>query len=217
MKKKTSFICIILFLSCASPLNNESRVSDARIQYEQYLSAFYAGGDCSNIDSALKYNAILIESDSASIVQYFNQIQLLYLCGRYDSILSFVNRIPQNMLSLTPEFKTFLQFKCKAIMAKESCDAYSYRNYLDSIIIFWEPVVFDSIRKSDSLFSKSIDSIPAHLWFLCDNYYKIISLIYGKDSVEQILSSKRARYNWNSETYTLIKQSTNGNSELSLP
>lgn len=210
-------ICFLLFLACTSTVQEDNDVLDAKKQYEHFLNDYYVGGDVSNVDSALKYNAVLLDNDSASIIQYFNQIQLLYLCGRYDSILTFVNNIPQDMVSWAPEYKAYLRFKCKAIMAKESGDTFSYSNYLDSIIICWEPVILDSIEKCDSIFSKSIDSIPSHLWFLCENYYKIVSCVHGKDSVMQMLSSKKTKYNWDNETYTLITQSVNGDAELSLP
>lgn len=206
-----------ILLSCSTINPKERELSNVRGQYEHYLNEYYNSGDISNVDSALKYNAVLLDSDSAGIVQYFNQIQLLYLCGRYDSILTFVNNIPQDMVSWAPEYKAYLRFKCKAIMAKESGDTFSYSNYLDSIIICCEPVILDSIEKCDSIFSKSINSIPSHLWFLCENYYKIVSCVHGKDSVVQMLSSKKTKYNWDNETYTLITQSVNGDAELSLP
>lgn len=211
------FICFLLCLSCTTPVNKDNDVHNAQKLYEHYLNNYYMGGDVSNIDSALKYNAFFLDSDSASIVHYFNQIQLLYLCGRYDSALSFINSIPQDMVSWAPEYKAYLRYKCKAIMAKESGDTYSYSNYLDSIIIRWGPVVLDSIEKCDSIFSKSLDSIPSHLWLLCEKYYQIVSRVYGKDPVVQILSSKKTKYNWNDETYNLITQSVNGDSDFSLP
>lgn len=108
-----------------------------------------------------------------------------------DSALSFINSIPEEMASWTPEYKLYLRFKCKAILAKETGDVNSYRNYLDSIIIRWEPVALDSIGKCDTIFSKPIDSIPSHLWFLCENYYEIVSVVRGKDFVVQTLSSKK--------------------------
>ena len=89
--------CILLFLSCASPCYKENNVLNAKNQYEHYLSEYYMNGDVSNIDSALKYNAEILNTDSASIVHYLNQIQLHYLCRQYDSILSFVDRIPQGL------------------------------------------------------------------------------------------------------------------------
>lgn len=210
-------ICFLLFLACTSTVQKDNDVLDAKKQYEHFLNDYYVGGDVSNVDSALKYNAVLLDSDSASIIQYFNQIQLLYLCGRYDSVLTFISSIPQDMVSLVPEYKTYLRFKCKAIMAKESGDMYSYSNYLDSIIIRWEPVILDSIKKCDSIFSKPMDSIPSHLWFLCENYYEIVSCRVGKDSVEQIFSSKKTKYNWDNENYEFITRSANGDAELSLP
>lgn len=218
MSKELIFcICFFLFLACTSTVQKDNNVLDAKKQFEFFLNDYYAGGNVSNIDSALKYNAVLLDSDSASIIQYFNQIQLLYLCGRYDSILTFVSSIPQVMVSWAPEYKAYLRFKCKAIMAKESGDSFAYRNYLDSIIIRWGPVISDSITKCDSIFSKPIDSIPSHLWFLCENYYKIVSRVHGKDSVVQNLSFKKTKYNWNNETYALITQCVNGDNELSLP
>lgn len=216
-KKMTFCICFLLFLACTSAVQRDNGVLDAKKQYEHFLNEYYVGGDVSNIDSALKYNAVLLDSDSASVIQYLNQIQLLYLCSRYDSILTFINSIPQDMLSWVPEYKAYLSFKCKAIMAKESGDTYSYSNYLDSIIVLWGPVILDSIEKCDLIFSKPIDSVPSNLWFLCENYYKIVSRVHGKDSVVQILSSKKTKYNWNNETYTIFTQSVNGDAELSLP
>ena len=212
-----SIICILLLFSCSSPNHKEEDVLNASIQYEHYLNDYYNGGDVSDIDSALKYNALLLESDSASIVQYLNQIQLLYFCSRYDSILSFVNRIPEDMVSWVPEYKTYLRLKCAAVIANGSGNASRHRDCLDSIIVFWEPVILDSIAKSDSIFSKSFDSIPSNLWFMYENYYEILSLRHGKDSVNKILSYKKKKFNWNSETYTIIKQSTNGDAGLSLP
>lgn len=216
-KYRILFICFLLCHACAAPAHKENNVLSAKKTYEHYLSNYYMGGDVSDIDSALKYNAVLLDSDSANIIQYLNQIQLLYLCGRYDSALSFINSIPEEMVSWAPEYKLYLRFKCRAIMAKETGDVNSYRNYLDSIIICWEPVVLDSIGKCDSIFSKPIDSIPSHLWFLCENYYEIVSVVRGKDSAVQILSSKKNKYNWNDDTYTLVTQSVNGDSNLSLP
>ena len=210
-------ICLLLFSACTSSVQKDNNILNAKNQYVHYLNNYYMGGDVSNIDSALKYNAVLLDSDSASIVQYLNQIQLLYLSEKYDSALSFVCTIPQDMVSWFPEYKAFLTFKCKAIMAKESGDSRSYSNYLDSIIIRCEPVILDSIEKCDSVFSKPISNIPSHLWFLYEDYYKIVSLVYGRDSVEQILSSKKTKYNWNDETYAFITQSVTGDAELSLP
>lgn len=209
--------CILLFLSCASPCYKENNVLKAKNQYEHYLSEYYMNGDVSNIDSALKYNAEILNTDSASIVHYLNQIQLHYLCRQYDSILSFVDQIPQEMVSWIPEYKMYLRFKCKAIMARESGDTVSYRNNLDSIVVFWEPVILDSIERSDLLLSRSIDSLPSHLCFLYESYYSVVSHLHGKDSVDRILSYKKTKFNWSRDTYTIIKYNTNGGSELSLP
>ena len=218
MKKEMILcICFLLLIACTHTVYKDNDVLSAKKQYEHFLNDYYIGGDVSNIDSALKYNAVLLDNDSVSIIQYFNQIQLLYLCRRYDSILTFVNSIPQDMVNWAPEYKTYLRFKCKAIMAKELGDTRSYSNYLDSIIIRWEPVILDSIKKCDSIFSKPTDSIPSHLWFLYENNFKIVSLVYGRDSVEQINKTKKMKYNWNNETYALIIQSANGDAELSLP
>lgn len=218
MNKKTLLcICFLLVLACTPLVQMDIDVQNAKKQYEHFLNDYYGGGDVSNIDSALKYNAILLDRDSASIIQYLNQIQLLYLCRRYDSILSFVSTIPQDMVSWAPGYKTYLWFKCKAIMAKESGDIYSYGNYLDSIIIRWEPVISDSLEKCDLLCSNSMDSVPSHLWFIYENYYAVASQIFGKDSVERILSSKKTKYYWNNETYALITQIINDDVELSLP
>ena len=216
-RKIILFICFFLVLACASIVQTDNDVQKAKKQYEHFLNDYFAGGDVSNIDSALKYNAMLLGSDSASIVQYLNQIQLLYLCRRYDSVLSFVNCIPQDMVSWAPGYKTYLCFKCKAIMAKESGDISSYRNYLDSIIIHWEPLISDSLEKCDLICSNSIDSIPSRLWFIYENYYDVVSHIHGRDFVERILSSKKTKNNWDNETYALITQIINGDAELSLP
>ncbi|MBQ9472907.1 MAG: hypothetical protein IJU81_00690 [Bacteroidales bacterium] len=216
-KKIVLGICFLLCLACATPVHKDNDVLNAKEQYEHFLNVYYMGGDVSNIDSALKYNAVLLDSDSVSCVQYFNQIQLLYLCKRYDSAHTFISSIPQDMVSWAPEYKAYLRFKCKAILAKESGDTYSYSNYLDSIIVRWGAVIFDSIKKCDSIFSKPIDSIPMHLWFLYENYYDIVSHVHGKDSVARIFSSKKTKYNWNNETYDLITKSANGDAELTLP
>ena len=146
MKEMIFCSCFLLFLACTYTVQKDSEKLDAKRQYEHFLNDYYVGGDVSNIDSALKYNAALLKCDPASIIHYFNQIQLLYLCRRYDSILTFVDSIPQDMVSWVPEYKAYLRFKCKAIMAKESGDTYSYSNYLDSIIIHWGPVILDSIE-----------------------------------------------------------------------
>lgn len=218
MKKTRIYIIFIPWLIACSPINTqEKELSNARMQYEHYLNEYYYSGDLSNVDSALKYNVILLASDSADIVQYFNQIQLLCLCGRYDSILSFVDKIPQDMVSWAPEYKSFLRLKCKAIMAKDFGDKINYIKCLDSIMQIWEPVILDSIAKTDSIFSKPVDSIPVHLWVLYENYYEIVSLLHGKDSVNLVFAEKNKKFNWNSETYTLIRLSANGDAEPSLP
>jgi hypothetical protein len=206
-----------ILLSCSTINHKERELSNVRGQYEHYLNEYYNSGDISNVDSALKYNAVLLDSDSAGIVQYFNQIQLLYFCGRYDSILSFIDRIPKDVVSWAPEYKSYLRLKSKAVMAKDFGDTINYIKFLDSIIEIWEPVILDSIAKTDSLFSKPVDSIPFHLWVLYENYYKTVSLLHGKDSVNLVFAEKNKRFNWNRETYTLIRLSANGDAEPSLP
>ncbi|KWW27105.1 MAG: hypothetical protein AUK63_2401 [bacterium P3] len=195
-------------------------MSNARTQYLNYLNEYWKSGDMSNIDSALIYNAHLVESDSVGIIDYLYRIQMLDLCGRYDSILSFVDRIPPNMLSWPPEYKSYLRFKCKAIMANDADDSLHYRDCLDSIMMIWRPLMSDSIAKTDSLFSTPIDNILDRYGYLLDSYiryYEILSLLHGEDSVEQILATKKELYNWNDETYSMIIECINGDAVLSLP
>ena len=167
-----------------------------------------------NIDSALKYNAYLLETDSSDIADYLYRIQMLDLCDRYDSILTFINTIPQEKVSGIPEYKSYLRLKCKAIMAKEAEDTSGYRNCLDSIMKLWKPVLSDSIAKTDTILSMSIDYVPDHLLKAYLDYYEIVSLLYGIDSVESIFVTKRDLFDWDSATYNRIKL---GDTELTLP
>lgn len=72
-------ICFLLFLACTSTVQKDNDVLDAKKQYEHFLNDYYVGGDVSNVDSALKYNAVLLDSDSASIIQYLTK----YSCCIY--------------------------------------------------------------------------------------------------------------------------------------
>ncbi len=218
MKKILLSVCFILLLStCNSLLSEKNSISNDRNQYVNYLNEFWNSGCLSYVDSALIYNAYVLESDSANILDYQYRIQMLDLCGRYNSIISVVNSIPQNMVSWPPKYKSYLRLKCKAKMAKESNDIFYYNNCLDSILVIWSPILQDSISKTDSLLVMPMDQIlerHGHLLFTYSLYYEIVSLRYGKDSVEQILSSKKEMYNWNEETYDMI---TENDVELSLP
>lgn len=215
-----SICCMLLLSTCNSLFSAKNTVSNDRNQYVNYLNEYWNSGCVSYIDSALIYNACVLESDSANILDYQYRIQMLDLRGRYDSIISVVNSIPQNMVSWPPEYGSYLRLKCKAKMAKESKDIVYYNNCLDSILLIWNPILQDSISKTDSLLAMPIDQLlerHGHLLYTYSLYYEIVSLRYGKDSVEQILSSKKTKYNWDNETYLFFTLSANGDAELSLP
>ncbi|MBQ3579373.1 MAG: hypothetical protein II975_00010 [Bacteroidales bacterium] len=99
-------------------------------------------------------------------------------------------------------------------MAKEAEDTSGYRNCLDSIMKLWKPVLSDSIAKTDTILSMSIDYVPDHLLKAYLDYYEIVSLLYGIDSVESIFVTKRDLFDWDSATYNRIKL---GDTELTLP
>lgn len=213
-----SIFCIILLSTCNSLFSEKNSISNNRNQYVNYLNEFWNSGCFSYIDSALKYNAYVLESDSTKLLDYEYRIQMLDLCGRYNSIIPVVNSIPQNMVSWPPEYKSYLILKCKAKLAKESNDIVYYNNCLDSILVIWSPILQDSISKTDSLLVMPMDKIldrHGHLLYMYSLYYEIVSLRYGKDSVERILSSKKEMYNWNDESYDMIIE--NNDVELSLP
>lgn len=214
------FVCILLFSSCSSHNPQGNNQNNARIQYVNYLNEYWGSGDVSKIDSALKYNAYILESDSASITDYLYRIQMFDLCKRNDSILPVVNKIPQDMVSWPPEYKSYLRLKYKAIMAKEVDDTSHYRNCIDSIITIWNPVMLDSIAKTDTLLSLPIDCILDRYGYLLYSYilyYETLLLIHGEDTVEQIIYTKKCLNNWSEETYNMIIEWVNGDAELALP
>lgn len=219
LMKKTRIIivCIPLIISCSTGSLKDGVHPHARIQYVDFLNEYWCSGDVSMIDSALIYNAYMLESDSANIHDYLYRIQMLDLSSQHDSIFSVVDRIPHNMISCLPEYKSYLRLKCRAVMARNAGDTVCYRSCLDSILLVWEPVLSDSIAKADSLFSRPMDSIPNHLWFLYESYYEIVAHRHGKDSVGRILSAKKDRFNWDNETYRWISLCANGDGELTLP
>jgi len=212
--KKIFLLSILIPLFCLCTRHKESDILHARNVYVHYLNKYWTTGDMANIDSALKYNAYLLETDSSDITDYLYRIQMLDLCGRYGSILTFINTIPQEKVSGIPEYKSYLRLKCKAIMAKETEDTSGYRNCLDSIMKLWKPVLSDSIAKTDTILSVSIDYVPDHLLKSYLDYYEIVSLLYGIDSVESIFVTKRDLFDWDSATYNRIKL---GDTELTLP
>lgn len=214
------FICVLLFSSCSSRNLQESKQNDARVQYVNYLNEYWSSGDVSKIDSALKYNAYILESDSASITDYLYRIQMFDLCNRNDSILPAVNRIPQDMVSWPPEYKSYLRLKCKAIMAKEVGDTSHYRNCLDSIITIWNPVMLDSIAKTDTLLSLPMDCILDRYGYLIYSYilyYETLSILHGENFVGKILNTKKELYNWSEETFDMVREGVNGDAELAFP
>ena len=215
MKRSYLFIILILtMLVCACTSHKESERSDDRNVYVHYLNEYWTTGEVANIDSALKYNAYLLKTDSANIADYLYRIQMLDICGQYDSVLAVINTIPQEMVAGVPKYKACLRLKCKAVMAHEAKDTMNYRQYLDSIIGIWEPALSDSIAKGDSLFARPIDSIPSHLLHLYADYYEVVRLLAGKDLVERILTDKKKQFNWNSATYEQVKP---GDGEPTLP
>ena len=219
-KKILSIVCTLLLLSCSTRTGKECDIPDNRIQYVNYLNDYWSSGVEASIDSALKYNMRILETDSAVIMDYLYRIQMLYLCGQYDSILSLVNAIPQEMASWPPEYKSYLKLKCKAVEANEVGDVLLYRSCLDSIIKLWDPLVIDYIAVADSLFSMPIDVVlnkHGRLCILYAYYYEIFSLLQGKDSTDKILSAKKEKYNWHNTTYTILRDYVNSDDELSLP
>lgn len=213
-------IYILLFTSCSSHNPQGDNQNDARIQYVNCLNEYWGNGDVSKIDSALKYNAYILESDSASITDYLYRIQMLGLCRRNDSILPVINSIPQNIVSWPPEYKSYLRLKYKAIIAKEAADTSHYLNCLDSIITIWNPVMLDSIAKTDTLLSLPIDCIMDRYGYLLYSYilyYETLLLLRGEDDVEQILYKKKGLYNWSEESFNMVIEFVNGDAELAFP
>ena len=193
-----------------------------RNQYVDYLNEYWNSGEVSNIDSALRYNELLLKSETDSVIaiDYLYRIQMLSICGRYDSILSFVNRIPNDILSWPPDYKSYLRLKCKAIKSNSVGDTSQYYFFLDSIMLLWEPLMSDSLTKTDSLFSLSFDSVAekyGHLIFAYINYYEIKKFLYGKNLIDQILSYKKEEFKWNIDTYIEIRELLLGDSEITLP
>lgn len=214
------FVCILLFSSCSSQKLQGNNQNNARILYVNYLNEYWDSGEVSQIDSALKYNAYVLESDSASITDYLYRIQMFDLCKRNDSILPVVNKIPQNMVSWPPEYKSYLRLKYTAIIAKEVNDTSHYRNCLDSIVTIWNPVMLDSIAKTDTILSLPLDCILDRYGYLLYSYilyYETLSLLHGEDAVEQIFYTKKCLYNWNEETFNMIMECVNGDAELAFP
>ena len=174
-----------------------------------YLNDYWSSGVEASIDSALKYNMRILETDSAVIMDYLYRIQM-----------SLVNAIPQEMASWPPEYKSYLKLKCKAVEANEVGDVLLYRSCLDSIIKLWDPLVIDYRAVADSLFSMPIDIVlnkHGRLCILYAYYYEIFSLLQGKDSTDKILSAKKEKYNWHNTTYTILRDYVNSDDELSLP
>lgn len=203
---RLSIICILLLASCANKGSKGSDEFSARVQYVDFLNAYWSSGDASNVDSALKYNAYVLESDTAGVIDYFYRIQMFDLCERYDSALSIIDRMPQDLVLWPPEYKSYLRLKCKAIMAEEAHDMLGYKKNLDSIITLWTPLMTDSIAKVDSLLSLPLpfDDILfqyGHLLVPYTEYYNIMTHLNGKDSVVRILAAKKEKFNWNDDTY----------------
>lgn len=203
-----------MLLFCFCTRHKESDIVRVRNMYVHYLNEYWTTGDIAYLDSALENNDYLLGTDSADIVDYLYRIQMLDLCGRYDSVLTFVSTIPEEKVSGIPEYKAYLRLKCKAIMAKEAEDTCGYRNCLDSIIKLWKPVLSDSIAKTDTILSVSPELIPDHLLKSYIDYYEIVSFLYGMDSVDRILASKQELFGWDSVACDRIKP---GGTELSLP
>lgn len=215
MKRCYLFIIAMLaLLVCSCTSHKERELRDARNVYVHYLNEYWTSGDVANIDSALKYNAYVLRTDSADIADYLYRIQMLDICGQYDSVLTLIDTIPEEKVPGIPEYKSYLRLKCKAVMANASNDTMKYRQYLDSIIGIWGPALSDSIARCDTLFARPIESIPSHLLHLYADYYEVVRLLDGKDSVERILSAKKKRFNWNCATYEQIKP---GDGEPTLP
>lgn len=213
-------ICVLLLFSCCSRNNLKNNKNINRIQYVNYLNNYWGSGDISYIDSAIEINTLILKSDSAIAIDYLYRVQMLYLSGLYDSILSFVNRIPTDLISWPPEYISYLRLKCKAYIAKETNDTLYYKKNLDSIIMIWMPLIQDSISKTDSLLSISTDDIfdcHGHLLDAYTRYYEILYLLHGKDYVKQILFTKKKKYNWTDESYKMILDDIIGDADLALP
>ena len=199
--------CLLFVSACSLQDSREMNENATRVRYVQYLNEYWNGGDASNIDSALKYNVQLLEGGTANIIDYHYRVQMLELRGLYDSILSLVDDMPDNLVSWPPEYRLYLRLKCKAVMALNVADTCRYRELLHGIVEHWKPLMMDSLAKADTLFSKPMDSIPDHLLLPYIEYYQLISILYGKAAVGQILSSKKDRFNWNQETYSFVMPS----------